>query len=197
MKNTLWRLFFLVGPVVVPSLVYGQGFYTTYQIDGGPYNAFIDTDAYGYPGSGSCGGESFWNSLNGSYISGWAPNVLESGTYGTDGVNYTWTFGFTIQYPSPYSGCLSTSFSYTSLIGYAITYTLATSPFVSDANGYCAQATYCLNTNTPRCPVPSIKEGFVSGLSCDTFHVTIVPIVNGYCQIGLSTSVAGPGNCTV
>jgi hypothetical protein len=172
-----------------------QGFYATYQIDGGSYNNFIQTDASGFPGSGSCGGMNMWNSLNGNYVSGWAPADLESGTYGSDGVEYVWTYGFSLQYPTPYGGCASSSYQYTQSLGYAITYTESLFQ-ISDADGNCPQDNACTNTNAPRCPAANIKEGFQL-TDCHLFHETIVPIVGGSCTIGISTLTYSPGRCTI
>lgn len=57
----IYQLLLVGVAALVPA--YGQGFYTTYTVDG---TDFIQTDAIGYPGGGQCGSLSMFNDLNGN-----------------------------------------------------------------------------------------------------------------------------------
>jgi hypothetical protein len=104
MRAALIVAFFGIGCVAASA----QGYYLYDDTDGTYIYAGADT----YPGGGSCGSFSMWNDLNGNYQSGWAPTNLEGSVWATDGVGYSWSYGFTIEYPNPYGGCDSESFSY-------------------------------------------------------------------------------------
>jgi|ERR1700680_3126042 len=92
MKSKAWQ-FLLIIAIAIPSITHAQSRYTD---DGADYSGWIWTDLIGYPGSGCDSTMGMWNSLNGDYVSGWAPDDLLSGTYGVGGVEYQWTYGLEI-----------------------------------------------------------------------------------------------------
>lgn len=77
---------------------------------------------------------------------------------------------------------------------FAVTFTASTG-LMSDMNGWCAQRNNCTN-GTPRCSVSSIKEGY-DLVPCPVFFGTVVLMIFGTCDIGVSTPVPGPGICTL
>jgi hypothetical protein len=202
MKN-IYRLLLVAAAVSAPSLR-GQGFYTSYDVegegDGDP--SYLYTVATAYPGSGSCSAVYAWNSLNGDYLSGWAPAELESSTYGTDGVNYTWNYGIEAEFLDPLLNCDTTTASYTAALGFAITTSINNPVGVqSDSNANCPQLSACTNTATPLCPISTVNIG-VAGASCTTdigsqWRESLVPILNNVCKLGFTFMEAtGPGYCT-
>lgn len=183
---------------LVPS-VYGQGFYTTWQIDGGPY---IQTDAVGYPGSGQCPSMSLWNEFNGDYVSGWAPADLTSGTYTYEG-SFPWNYGYSYQYFSPYGYCVAASISWQDIIDEGSTTSRdgqpGPPPHVSNGNGACPQITdslSCSNTSTPKFPVSTVVIGTTYGIVCSSYYNVLVASLFGTIQAGPAITVYGPGYCT-
>lgn len=195
MKMVCRSLLVFVGAVV--HSMYGQGFYTTYQIDGGSY---IQTDAIGYPGSGSCGSLSLWNAFNGNYVSAWAPVDLMSGSYGSDGVSYAWNYGYSFQYLSPYGYCVASSVAWYDLLGFAVT-TARNAAVYSDMTGWCAQSTICTNTASPRCPISKVYVGGANVACLTVFGSSwreyLVVILDGTCEpTPFVIDATGPGYCT-
>lgn len=197
--NKIYQLL-LVGMAALLPSAYGQGFYTTYQLDG---TDFLQTDAIGYPGSGACGSLSMWNSLNGDYVSGWAPADLMSGTYGNDSTDYYWQYGYSYSYQSPYGYCIAASFTVSNWLGFG--FTTSRTPYQSysgilpgRSGPRCVQTTdalSCSNTSNPRYPVTSVVVGAV-GLLCAEFYNTIIFRLGFIPSFGPSTEVYGPGYCS-
>lgn len=196
MTSKPWQSLFVLAALA--PLAHGQGFYTTYQLDGANV---IQTDAIGYSGGGICGGFSMWNNLNGNYVSGWAPADLTSSTWGTDGVDYPWSFGYAFSVRNPYGQCTGVSYSIFESLGFAST-TSASTYSTSLQGGTCWQSTYCTNTAYPRCPVDRVIKGGPN-LSCQNdfggnWYETLMWIITGKCNgtWGVATNATGPGYCT-
>jgi len=198
MKNRLFQFLLVTLAVFCPSMR-GQGFYTTYQMDG---LDFIQTDAVAYPSSGTCGSSRLdvWNDFNGDYVSGYAPTDQMSGTYASDGVSYDWTYGY--HYPFWLkTGCAVGTINWHELLGFAVTTARNAPPYISDVIGYCPQTTQCTNTSTPRCPISQVYVG-APGVSCVTTSGTawreyLVFILGGTCVGGPAVlDTTGPEWCT-
>ena len=198
MKKKISQLLLVGAAALVPA--FGQGFYTTIQIDGG---SFVQTDAIGYPGAGACGSESLYNAFNGDYLSGWAPTDLMSGTYGNDYTSYNWSYGFSYLYPSPYGYCIAARFDISQWIDYA--HTTSRTPYQS-LSGYqpgfigpgCAQVTdllSCQNTANAKYPVFWVAIGGV-GLTCAECYDTTVINIAGVLRFGPASEAYGPRYCT-
>jgi hypothetical protein len=195
-NNRLRHFLLIIGTVAIsnsvvsPTPVFAQGTYTDEGVDD---DGFIWTDLYGYPPPpGDCNSIVFWNSVNGNYVSGYGPDAIESGTYGSPSANYDWDWGLDEEYIDPLLNCNEFSSSSHNIVAYSITYT-ATVDMFPDPNGWCNQKLACLNSSAT-CNVPKIQE--VAGSICDYFHESLVFILNGTCEGALSFPASGPGVCT-
>jgi hypothetical protein len=179
-----------VAACLTPAM-FGQGYYYNYYLDG----TYIGSELDGYPGSGPCGGVNLWNSLNGDYVSGSAPAELLSGTYGTDGVDYNWDFGLSIEYTDPYSGyCDTTTLSFGELLGLHTSYY----GLPMYTGGACQYAALACTSGYPTCNSITFSIGFYFAPPCPNIVKTSYLVFNGTCIVGNSfdASTQYPRVCT-
>lgn len=170
---------------LTPAL-FGQGFYDNYYLDG----TYIGTEVDGYPGTGPCGGVSLWNSLNGDYVSGWAPTQLLSGTYGVDGTDYAWDVGWSVEFTDPYSGgCDTTGGEEGTLLGIHTSYYGLPLPYNGD--GTCSYAALACTSGTPTCNSVNYGIGFYYAPPCPDLIKVGYLVAGGICTVGLSFDATG------
>ena len=145
-------------------------------VHGVQHNAYVETTFQGPSG---------YRYQSAGWIDGYNSTVVNlpatEGTYSVSSTHQTACGGF-----------LGTS---SALRIFAVTYSVKTSNY-TDASGYCSQGSNCNPYVIPKCSVTQIKEAFGPGVFCHNFHVTLTPVVNGTCTVGVSQEVAGPGPCT-
>jgi hypothetical protein len=126
----------------------------------------------------------FWNSLNGNYVSGWAPTSLISSTYGVDGTDYSWDIGWSFTYNDPYSGyCDTTSGEQAEILGLHTSYYGL--PLGYDATtGTCSYAALACTSGYPTCNSVNYGIGFYFAPPCPDIIVTRYLVLNGNCTVG-------------
>jgi hypothetical protein len=67
---------------------------------------------------------------------------------------------------------------------------------MSNATGECAQVNACTN-GSPLCPVSSILEGVGKVVPCPVWFETLTVVINGACDLHVSSTGTGPGVCTL
>jgi hypothetical protein len=172
----------------------GQGVYTSALNSGG----FINTITIGYTGyNTNCGGTSFWNALNGNYLSTWAPATLLDSTWAVQDVDYQWSYGFNFAvYVPPITGvwsggCMSFVYSFFDLLSIHQTHFTGVPPIQQGGN--CIYNLLACSYGTPKCTSGIGIPIFVP--NCPSYIRSEFLVVGGVCTVSLDFSATGPGMC--
>jgi hypothetical protein len=153
-----------------------QGLYYNYYIDG----SYVGTEMDGYPGTGCAGSlTNMWSSFQTSYDSGFAPVSFSQSAPTVDGGYYSWSIGFSIQYPDPYTGaCDTENFSEVLFAG----------PLRKIIAYYYAAGSSGGNYLARRCNPNNACDGLIGGIPFPAFALTTVYQIN----IGLALQCGIP-----